>query len=41
MGEPDEVPESPDVAFKGNLNDLEIIETIIIPTPKKRLRVAK
>ena len=41
MGEPEEVPESPDVAFKGNLNDLEIIETVIIPTPKKRLRVAK
>ena len=39
MGEPDEVPESPDVAFRGDLNDLEIIETVVVPTSKKRLKV--
>ena len=37
MGEPDEVPESPDVAFKGDLDDLEINETEIAPTPKKKI----
>jgi hypothetical protein len=36
MGEPDVVPESPDVAFSGDLEDLEVIETEVETTRKKK-----
>jgi len=36
MGEPDVVPESPDVAFRGDLEDLEIIETEVETTRKRK-----
>jgi hypothetical protein len=40
MGEPDVVPESPDIAFGGDLEDLAIFETEVKVTRKKRSRVA-
>ena len=36
MGEPDVVPESPDIAFRGDLEDLEIIETEVKTTRKRK-----
>lgn len=36
MGEPDVVPDSPDIAFRGDLEDLEVIETEVETTRKRR-----